>query len=219
MKRPWACGLIMFLAGASLAAGCGSGPAVTSSPAASATTRTGGPMKWSKPPVMAIDQNKEYTATIKTTLGEIEIQLLPKDAPITVNNFVFLARQGYYDGIKFHRVVRGFVIQAGDPTGTGAGGPGYQFADELPPKRPYDFGVVAMANAGPNTNGSQFFIGTGSQVKNLNSMPNYTIFGVVTRGSDVAVKINDTPVGGASGQSPLTDVRITGISIVEGVAK
>jgi cyclophilin family peptidyl-prolyl cis-trans isomerase len=176
-------------------------------------------MKWSKPPVMAIDQNKEYTATIKTTLGEIEIQLLPKDAPITVNNFVFLARQGYYDGIKFHRVVRGFVIQAGDPTGTGAGGPGYQFADELPPKRPYDFGVVAMANAGPNTNGSQFFIGTGSQVKNLNSMPNYTIFGVVTRGSDVAVKINDTPVGGASGQSPLTDVRITGISIVEGVAK
>ncbi len=176
-------------------------------------------MKWSKPPAMAIDQNKQYTATMKTTLGDIVIQLLPKEAPITVNNFVFLARQGYYDGIKFHRVVRNFVIQAGDPTGTGSGGPGYQFADELPPKRSYDFGIVAMANAGPNTNGSQFFIGTGSQVKNLNSMPNYTIFGIVTGGSDVALKINDVAVGGASGQTPLTDVRITGISIVESAAK
>jgi cyclophilin family peptidyl-prolyl cis-trans isomerase len=178
-------------------------------------------MKWSKPPAMAIDQSKEYKATIKTTLGDIVIQLLPKDAPLTVNNFVFLARQGYYDGIKFHRVVRGFVIQAGDPTGTGAGGPGYQFADELPPKRPYDLGVVAMANAGPNTNGSQFFIGTGSQVKNLNSMPNYTIFGVVSDNDSakVSFKINDVAVGGASGQSPLVDVRITGITIEESAAK
>jgi cyclophilin family peptidyl-prolyl cis-trans isomerase len=173
-------------------------------------------MRWSSPPAMAIDQNKEYKATIKTSLGDIVIQLLPKEAPITVNNFVFLARQGYYDGVKFHRVVAGFVIQAGDPTGTGAGGPGYQFADELPPKRNYDFGIVAMANAGKNTNGSQFFIVTGTKVS---LAPSYTIFGIMTSAPDVAIKINDVRVGGASGQSPITDVIITGVTIEESAAK
>src|SRR5208283_2302072 len=107
---------------------------------------------------MAIDKNKTYTATIKTNLGDIVIQSAAKNAPSTVNNFVFLAREGFYDGVVFHRVVKGFMIQGGDPTGTGAGGPGYRFADELPTTLDYTKGTIAMANAGPHTNGSQFFI-------------------------------------------------------------
>ena len=109
-------------------------------------------------PPLNIDENKTYTATMKTNHGDIGIQLLPKNAPLTVNNFVFLARDGYYDGVKFHRIVKGFMIQGGDPTGTGAGGPGYKFIDELPTTLDYYKGILAMANAGPNTNGSQFFI-------------------------------------------------------------
>ena len=123
-------------------------------------TSCGGNVKktYSAPPPMTIDQNKNYTATIKTNYGDIVIQLLPKEAPLTVNNFVFLARAGFYDGVKFHRVITGFMIQSGDPTGTGTGGPGYKFADELPTTLDYTKGTVAMANSGPNTNGSQFFI-------------------------------------------------------------
>src|SRR4030043_141128 len=120
-------------------------------------TEEGGIMQWSSPPPMTIDKNKEYTATIKTNLGEIKAQLFPQDAPTTVNNFVFLARNGFYDGVKFHRVVKGFVIQGGDLTGTGAGGPGYKFADEKI-TRDYVSGTLAMANAGADTNGSQIFI-------------------------------------------------------------
>ena len=104
-------------------------------------------MQWSSPPPMTIDQDKEYMATIRTNFGDIVVQLSPKDAPLTVNNFVFLALQGFYDGVKFHRVVKGFVIQAGDPTGTGAGGPGYTFADESV-TLDYIAGILAMANRG-----------------------------------------------------------------------
>jgi cyclophilin family peptidyl-prolyl cis-trans isomerase len=173
-------------------------------------------MQWSSPPPMSIDQNKEYQATIKTNLGDIVVELFPKDAPLTVNNFVFLARQGFYDGTKFHRVVKGFVIQGGDPTGTGTGGPGYKFADE-PVTRDYIAGTLAMANAGPNTNGSQFFI---TLVDLSGKLPkNYTIFGQVTSGFDVVQKIGDVPVKaspmGGEVSSPTVDVHIDSITILE----
>jgi cyclophilin family peptidyl-prolyl cis-trans isomerase len=158
---------------------------------------------------MTIDQNKQYTATIKTNYGDIVLQLFPKDAPVTVNNFVFLARQGFYNGVKFHRVVKGFVIQGGDPTGTGASGPGYRFADEKVTKD-YVAGTLAMANAGSDTNGSQFFI-TLADVSG--SLPKkYTIFGQVTSGFDVVQKIGDVPVYGSS---PTKDVLIDSITIKE----
>jgi cyclophilin family peptidyl-prolyl cis-trans isomerase len=169
---------------------------------------------------MSIDENKQYTATIKTNYGDIVVELLPKESPVTVNNFVFLSRQGYYNNIKFHRVVNGFMIQTGDPKGNGTGGPGYQFADELPIDRPYEPGIVAMANAGANTNGSQFFICTGSNSKNLNSYPDYTIFGVVASGLDVALEISQLPVKKryASDREismPTVDVHIDTIAIEE----
>jgi peptidylprolyl isomerase len=216
LKRHALFGVILAsLAMASLACGSDSNTTPSDSNPAWTPIRSGGIMQFSGPPPMTVDQNKEYTATVKTNYGDIVIQLLPKDAPVTVNNFVSLARQGYFNGVKFHRVARGFVIQGGDPTGTGSGGPGYRFNDELPNKRSYDVGVVAMANAGPNTNGSQFFIGSGTQVRNLNSIPNYTIFGQVSSGSDVVQKINDVPTGGSRGESPTVDVHIDTITIEE----
>ena len=165
---------------------------------------------------MTIDQDKEYMATIRTNFGDIVVQLFLKDAPLTVNNLVFLASQGFYDGVKFHRVVKGFVIQAGDPTGTGAGGPGYTFADESV-TRDYIVGILAMANRGLNTNGSQFFI----TLANLrDSLPkNYTIFGQVTKGFDVAQNIGGVPVRakvpGGEVSSPTVDVHIDTITIKE----
>ncbi len=141
--------------------------------------------RYSTPPPMQIDTNRAYRAIIKTNKGDIHLQLNPSEAPLTVNNFVALAREGYYDGVTFHRVVPRFVIQGGDPTGTGSGGPGYQFQDE-PVKRPYKAGTVAMANAGPNTNGSQFFICLEDQP---NLPPNYTIFGDTVAGMDVVRNI------------------------------
>ena len=141
-------------------------------------------------PPLNIDENKTYTATMKTNHGDIGIQLLPKNAPLTVNNFVFLARDGYYEGVKFHRIVKGFMIQGGDPTGTGAGGPGYKFRDELPTMLDYNKGILAMANAGPNTNGSQFFITTAPTTW-LNG--HHTIFGQVTKGYEFVPKIENTP--------------------------
>jgi peptidyl-prolyl cis-trans isomerase B (cyclophilin B) len=188
--------------------------AVTTPPAS--ITEGGSNMQWSSPPPMTIDQNKQYIATIKTNYGDIEVQLLPKDAPNTVNNFVFLAGQGFYNGVKFHRVVKGFVIQGGDPTGTGAGGPGYRFADEKISKD-YVTGTLAMANAGADTNGSQFFI-TLSDLSG--SLPKkYTIFGQVTGGLDVVKNIGNVPVQakapGAEVSSPTVDVHIDSITIQE----
>jgi len=172
-------------------------------------------MKWSSPPEMKIDVNKQYQATLKTNKGDITIELFPKEAPLTVNNFVFLARQGFYDGVKFHRVVRGFVIQTGDPTGTGSGGPGYTFPDE-PVSRDYVTGTVAMANAGPNTNGSQFFITLADLSATLPKK--YTIFGIVTDGFDTVRKIANVPVTvSSSGEmsSPTVDVHIETVIIQE----
>src|SRR2546430_5365758 len=119
--------------------------------------------QWNRPPAMEIDPNAEYSADLETSEGTVRIRLLARETPQTVNNFVFLARQGFYDGVIFHRVIDGFMIQTGDPTGTGKGGPGYRFADERVTRR-YTKGIVAMANAGPDTNGSQFFIVHGRDV-------------------------------------------------------
>jgi peptidyl-prolyl cis-trans isomerase B (cyclophilin B) len=141
--------------------------------------------RYNAPPPMLIDTNRTYRAIIKTNKGDIHLQLNPAEAPLTVNNFVALAREGYFDGVTFHRVVPHFVIQGGDPTGTGSGGPGYIFQDE-PVKRPYKAGTVAMANAGPNTNGSQFFICLEDQP---NLPPSYTIFGDTVAGMDVVRNI------------------------------
>lgn len=147
--------------------------------------------QYSAAPEMKINPDKQYTATIQTSLGDIKVELFAKDAPITVNNFVFLAREGFYEGVIFHRIIKDFMIQGGDPTGTGAGGPGYRFQDELPPKRSYEPGILAMANAGPNTNGSQFFICNGPTCKQLDQVPNYTQFGKVIAGMDVVQKISN----------------------------
>jgi peptidylprolyl isomerase len=170
---------------------------------------------YAAPPPMTIDQNKTYTATIKTNYGDIVIQLLPKEAPLAVNNFVFLARAGFYDGVKFHRVIKGFMIQSGDPTGTGRGGPGYKFADELPTTRGYVQGTLAMANSGYNTNGSQFFITLADLSYSLPKL--YSIFGLVTGGMDVVTKIGNVPVKTANGElsSPTVDVHINTITITE----
>lgn len=173
---------------------------------------------WSSPPAMQIDETKPYHAIIHTNLGDISIKLFPADAPKTVNNFVFLARNNFYDGLKFHRVIKDFMIQTGDPNGNGTGGPGYHFADELSAKHSYTPGVVAMANAGPNTNGSQFFIGSGQNVTSLNQNPVYTIFGQVDGGMDVVEKIASVRVTkNASGEmsSPLDPVFIKTVEILE----
>ncbi len=168
---------------------------------------------WSQPPAMQIDVNKSYTATLHTSKGDIVIQLLPKSAPLAVNSFVFLARQGYFDGVTFHRVLPGFVAQGGDPTGSGTGGPGYQFASEIDPALKFDGpGIVAMANAGPgtNTNGSQFFITYAAQSA-LNG--GYTIFGRVTSGMDVAKNL--TPRDPSQNPNAPPGDAITSVAIVE----
>jgi cyclophilin family peptidyl-prolyl cis-trans isomerase len=150
---------------------------------------------FSKPPPMTIDPSKTYTATLHTSCGTIAIDLDAAAAPENVNSFVFLIRKGFYDGLTFHRIADSIdVIQGGDPQGNGSGGPGYQLKDELTGKESYTPGVVAMANAGPNTAGSQFFIVTGSKASSLPK--SYTILGTVVRGLDVAKKIQRLPVNG-----------------------
>jgi len=162
--------------------------------------------KFTAPPPMTIDTNKTYTATIDTSCGKIVVALDAKGAPKTVNNFVFLADKHFYDGLTWHRVVKDFVIQGGDPQGNGSGGPGYTFEDELP-KDGYKLGSLAMANSGPNTNGSQFFIVTG---QSGTSLPNsYSRFGMVTSGLDVAQKIESFANGDGPPTRPLYIFSIT----------
>jgi len=157
---------------------------------------------------MAIDPKKSYTATVETSAGTMVADLFAGDAPATVNNFVFLAREGFYDGVIFHRVIEGFMIQGGDPTGTGRGGPGYQFKDE-PVKRKYNRGTLAMANAGPNTNGSQFFV----MHRDYPLPPNYTIFGALRSGEDVLDAIATAKTGAQD--RPVEPVSITSVTIEE----
>jgi cyclophilin family peptidyl-prolyl cis-trans isomerase len=221
---------LVVCAGAVLAAACGSGSgsqarrtppptivartAVPTSAAAQAPAASSAPAKqWTEPPALAIDPSKQYIATLKTSMGDITVELFANEVPQTVNNFVFLAREDFYDNVPFHRIMKDFMVQTGDPTGTGRGGPGYRFADE-PVRREYEPGTVAMANAGPNTNGSQFFIMHGAR-----PLPkNYTIFGRVTGGLDVVdrianVSVRPSPQGEQS--VPTQDVRILDVTIEE----
>jgi len=165
---------------------------------------------FSEAPPMCIDPAKRYSATMVTTKGTLVIALDPAAAPTTVNSFVFLARYHYFDGIVFHRIIPGFVLQGGDPTGTGRGGPGYRFADELPKPGRYEIGSLAMANAGPNTNGSQFFVISGPQGVRL--PPQYALFGKVVSGLDVVATID--AVGTPSG-APKEQVVIESVTIAE----
>lgn len=158
---------------------------------------------------MSIDPKKKYTALVKTDLGDIEIGLFADKTPRTVNNFVFLARAGFYDGTIFHRVIKDFMAQGGDPTGTGMGGPGYKFADEFHPSLKHTGpGILSMANAGPNTNGSQFFI---THVATPWLDNKHSVFGMVTKGLDVVLSI---PVRDPSNRAaPAT--KIHSITILE----
>ncbi|MFZ0218553.1 MAG: peptidylprolyl isomerase [Candidatus Dormiibacterota bacterium] len=160
-------------------------------------------------PPTSIDPSRAYTATVTTTAGPLTLELFPAEAPATVNNFVFLARDGFYDDVIFHRVIPGFMIQGGDPTGTGRGGPGYRFDDE-PVQRSYERGTVAMANAGPNTNGSQFFI-----MHADNPLPpSYTIFGKLADGEAALDAIASAPTDGQD--RPHDPVKIEKVEIQEG---
>lgn len=161
------------------------------------------------PPELTIDLGKTYSATLDTNHGQIEIELDAARSPQTVNNFVFLARDGYYDGVIFHRVIENFMIQGGDPTGTGTGGPGYKFRDEIEGAGSYKRGTVAMANAGPHTNGSQFFI-----CHTDAGLPHsYTIFGKVTAGIDTVDSIATTPTD--RNDRPDSEVVINTVTIAE----
>ncbi|HEY3356026.1 MAG TPA: peptidylprolyl isomerase [Polyangia bacterium] len=162
--------------------------------------------QYPKAPALSIDPSKKYTATIVTTAGTMTAELFANEVPQTVNNFVFLASERFYDGVIFHRCIKGFMIQGGDPTGTGRGGPGYKFNDE-PVRRPYLRGTLAMANAGPNTNGSQFFV----MHKDYKLPPNYTIFGKLTSGDDVVDAIATAKVG--PDDRPAVPVQIQGITV------
>ena len=164
---------------------------------------------WGEPPALTIDTATTYTATLDTNHGEIVIDLDAGRSPLTVNNFVFLAGEGFYDGVIFHRCIPGFVIQGGDPTGTGTGGPGYRFRDEIDGQGSYTRGTVAMANAGPNTNGSQFFI----CVADVGLPHNYTIFGQVTSGMEAADSIIAVPTDRAD--KPTEDCVIRSVTISE----
>ncbi len=174
--------------------------------------------QWSTPPRMVIDASRTYVATIETNRGNIVVELATEEAPTTVNNFVCLAQAGYYDVTVFHRIMTGFMVQGGDPTGSGAGGPGYQINDELPTgDAPYTQGTIAMANSGANTNGSQFFVVHQDQPAEF--PPNYSIFGVVTEGLEVLDTIAAVPVGpnaqGTEMSRPQVTLGIKTITILE----
>ena len=165
--------------------------------------------KFSQAPEMSIDPSKRYTATMETTLGTIVISLDPIAAPKTVNNFVFLSEQGYYDDVIFHRIINGFMCQGGDPEGSGRGGPGYKFGDELPKPGKYQIGSLAMANAGPNTNGSQFFIVSGPNGCSL--PPAYSLFGQVVKGLEVVEAMQNVETDRSD--KPLVDVVIKSVTV------
>jgi len=160
---------------------------------------------------MCIDVAKRYTAEMVTSMGTLVIALDPAAAPKTVNNFVSLARYHYYDGLTFHRVIQGFVLQGGCPQGSGTGGPGYKFEDELPEAGRYELGSLAMANAGPNTNGSQFFVISGPSGVGL--PPLYALFGKVIKGLELVDAMEKVPTGG--GDKPVTDLVIESVTITE----
>ncbi|HSX39756.1 MAG TPA: peptidylprolyl isomerase [Candidatus Saccharimonadales bacterium] len=185
-------------------------PAMTPTPEITQTKQ------FDKAPDMMLDSTKDYHAVIHTTDGDIKLDLFEKENPITVNNFVFLSQQGFYNNTKFHRIIKDFMIQGGDPKGNGTGGPGYQFADE-PITRDYTAGTIAMANSGPNTNGSQFFI----MHKNYQLSKNYVIFGKAEDEASLAVidKIANTPTSAnpnmpGENSVPTQDIFVTSVEII-----
>lgn len=195
-----------------LIAGCGAreSDAIT---AGNGTANMSKTMSWDKMPEMSIDLNQVYKAKFVTSKGSFIVRLYAKEAPVTVNNFVFLARERFYDGLTFHTIMESFMIQSGDPNGNGTGNPGYRIPDELDTDFKFEEGIIAMVTAsGPNTGGSQFFIGTGPDAANLNREPNYTIFGKVEHGMDVVHAIAETPT---KDNKPLEDVFIEKIIIEE----
>jgi cyclophilin family peptidyl-prolyl cis-trans isomerase len=188
-------------------------PPTTTQPNTNNNSTTPMDLSQYKTPINLIDQNKGYTAVMKTSAGDMEIVLNTKTTPITANNFIFLAKKNFYNGVIFHRAIKGFMIQSGDPTGTGMGGPGYKFADE-PFTGEYIKGTMAMANSGPNTNGSQFFI----MHDDYPLPPNYVIFGKVISGLDVIDKIAEAPVTmSETGEmsKPVNPVKILSVEIIE----
>ncbi|WJH34091.1 peptidylprolyl isomerase [Paenibacillus sp. CC-CFT747] len=217
---------LLVLAGL-LASGCGQakneGSAGASTPPSQSSGGQAAGKSWSKAPEMKIDQNKSYQAQVDTSKGSFTMDLFAKEAPITVNNFVFLAKENFYNGIKFHRIIKEFMVQTGDPLGTGAGGPGYTIKDERNMTHSkYDEGIVAMARTrAPNSAGSQFFICTGPSCAGLNAQPDYAIFGKVSQGMDTVQKIASTPVKMAQGSpdqtpsQPTEEVVIKSVKIIE----
>ncbi|RCW50985.1 peptidylprolyl isomerase [Paenibacillus prosopidis] len=203
---------VALIAVVMLTAGCGTkGDArLTAGNGAEASVKT---MSWDKMPEMTIDLNKSYIAKFQTTKGDFTVKLFANEAPVTVNNFVFLARAGFYEGLSFHRIIESFMIQTGDPKGNGTGTPGYSIPDELSKELKYEEGIVAMANASePNSGGSQFFICTGPDAANLNREPNYSIFGKVESGMDVVQAISKTPI---KNNVPTEKIVINSIVIAE----
>ena len=167
------------------------------------------PKQYATPPELTVDLDKTYSATVQTSLGEFTISFDPVHAPLAVNNWLFLAGEGFFDGVVFHRVVPGFVVQGGDPTGTGRGGPGYRFRDELEGPGAYKRGTVAMANAGPNTNGSQFFV----CLDDVRLPHAYTIFGKVTSGMETVDAIAALP---RKAERPVEDAIIHSVAVATG---
>ncbi|MHB8189462.1 MAG: peptidylprolyl isomerase [Ferrimicrobium sp.] len=161
-----------------------------------------------QPPSYCLEDGMSYTAEIVTNHGALTVELFANRTPTTVNNFIFLARYHYFDGVRFHRIIPGFVVQGGDPTGTGSGGPGYRFRDELPEANAYQLGSLAMANAGPNTNGSQFFIISGQS--GIRLPPLYSLFGQLTEGFEVLAAIEAL---GTSSGTPTQDCTIERVTI------
>ena len=166
---------------------------------------------FSASPPTCIDAGKKYTVTVTTSLGAYTAELYPDKAPLAVNSFVYLARYHYFDNTPCHRIIPGFVIQCGDPTGSGSGGPGYTFADELPAAGEYKLGTLAMANSGPDTNGSQFFVISGDD--GIALPPSYSLFGQVTDGLDVVAKLDAVGTPGAG--TPSTAVTINSVTVTE----
>ncbi|OBZ17431.1 peptidylprolyl isomerase [Bacillus sp. FJAT-26390] len=199
--------LIAVVAVVLLMSGCGKSGSGKSAEASAKT------MSWDKMPEMQIDLDKSYLAKFQTSKGDFTVELFADIAPVTVNNFVFLAREGFYEGLSFHRIIESFMIQTGDPKGNGTGTPGYSIPDELNTEMKYEEGVVAMANASkPNSGGSQFFICTGPDASNLNREPNYTIFGKVKSGMDTVQAISKTPL---KNNVPAENITVQAIEIVE----
>ena len=199
-------------AGTATPAGPASSPTAESPPTPTiVSARQASRIQYSSAPAMALETASDYAAEFRTNYGNFRVDLLETETPVTVNNFVFLARQGFYDGLIFHRVIENFMIQGGDPTGTGAGGPGYRFQDEIVAGLVFDSpGKLAMANAGPGTNGSQFFITT-VPTPHLNGA--HTIFGVVTEGQSVVDAISRVSTGARD--VPLQRVVIESVDILQ----